>query len=69
VFDHRREPPRGGAAEALWVAMRATRDRLLAFYRGALLYYAGQPQEMEAVLQKVFDEDPDNPYYRWFVGG
>jgi hypothetical protein len=39
------------------------------FYEASLHYYAGERAQMAALLEKLFSEDGQNPYYRWFVGG
>jgi spermidine synthase len=68
VYARRADPPLVGADDALVARVAATRERLLGFYQAALYWYGGQTAEMEPILQRVFEEEPDNPYYRWFVG-
>ncbi len=69
VLSVRRDPPLVGADAALEAQVRAARDRLLAFYRAGVLYYAGRRDDTAPLLERVLGEEPHNPYYRWFVGG
>jgi spermidine synthase len=69
VLTTRRDPDVGGAEDGLVARVHERRDRLIDFYQAAVYWYAGQGERVEPLLRRVFDAEPDNPYYRWFVGG
>jgi len=44
------------------------RERLLGFYEAGLYAYAGERERWASALRRVFDEDGNNPYFRWITG-
>ncbi len=62
------EPPLKGADEAFRESMQANRNTLQTFYDAGLDAYRGNRESWEANIRTVMRDDPDNPYYRWFVG-
>ena len=46
----------------------ADRASLFSFYTGALAGREGDADTMNAALQRALKSDPDNLYYRWFLG-
>ncbi|HLY37027.1 MAG TPA: spermidine synthase, partial [Candidatus Binatia bacterium] len=69
ILSFRRDPPLLGADDAFRAAVATEQRRLAMFYEASLHYYAGERAQMAALLEKLFSEDGQNPYYRWFVGG
>jgi spermidine synthase len=63
-----REPPLVGADDDLRAAIARSRENLHAFYEAVRLFHAGRRDETEPVLERLFDAEGNNPYYRWFVG-
>jgi spermidine synthase len=49
--------------------LAAERLILHAFYQAALHHYAGETAKVGPLMQQVLEADPENAYYRWFVGG
>src|SRR5437868_11820788 len=60
----RREPPLLGADDAFRAAVATEQRRLAMFYEASLHYYAGERAQMAPLLDKLFSEDGQNPYYR-----
>jgi hypothetical protein len=44
------------------------RTVLLSFYEGGIYAYQGDEGRWQKTMTWVLRKDPDNPYYRWFVG-
>ena len=65
----RHDPPLTGLDADATARMIAARERLHTFYQASLLAIRGRHAEVEPLLQRVFRDQPDNPYYRYFVGG
>jgi spermidine synthase len=68
VMASRREVPLAGGDETLRRAIETERRRLMTFYQASLHYYAREPSKTGPLMTRLLDEDPDNPYYRWFLG-
>jgi spermidine synthase len=68
VFSVRQEPPLVGADAPLLEAIDTERRILTTFYQAVLHHYAGEREKMAQRIEQVTRADPDNPYYRWFVG-
>jgi hypothetical protein len=49
-------------------AIEAERRRLMTFYQASLHHYAHEPAKAGPLLERVLGDDPENPYFRWFVG-
>jgi spermidine synthase len=64
----RSEPPLTGADDAFRAAMGLERNTLQTFYGAAIDAYRGDQNAWQADISNVMHADPDNPYYRWFVG-
>jgi hypothetical protein len=43
--------------------------RPVGFYAAGLHAYSGERELWARALKRVLNEDGDNPYYRWIVGG
>ncbi len=65
----RTEPPLEHADEALRTAIADERDRLSRFYGAGLHAYNGERAAWAREMRRVMNEDGNNPYYGWFVGG
>lgn len=61
-------PPLKGADDAFRAAVRAESDTLHTFYGAALDAYRGDRDAWEQDIRSVAQDDPGNPYYRWFMG-
>ena len=61
------EPPLRGATPELRQSIGAERIRLFAFYAGGLAAYKRDRARSKQLLDGVLKEDPENPYFRWFV--
>ncbi|HWP67502.1 MAG TPA: spermidine synthase, partial [Candidatus Limnocylindria bacterium] len=68
VFAERRAVPLQGSDASLRAAVDTERRILMTFYQAVLDLYAGGAQTAAARLAQVTKADPDNPYYRWFLG-
>jgi len=67
------EPPLKGAEvlagnTTTTAAVQDSRRLLHTFYATALYAYEGDRQKWSETLRRVLDQDPQNPYYRWFAG-
>jgi spermidine synthase len=69
LLDLRTDPPLRGADEAFLQSVAAHRTVLLTFYRAALNARAGDRAGWARDMQRVFEADGGNPYFRWFGGG
>jgi spermidine synthase len=49
-------------------AIQAEQQELFDFYRATLAVAAGDRELWEKLISRVITRDPDNPYYRWFLG-
>lgn len=65
----RTDDPIGGADPALWQDLLRERALLTIFYQAGVDLHAGRRAATQPLLERVLEADPDNPYYRWFVGG
>jgi spermidine synthase len=65
----RTEPPLSGADDAFRAEVAAQGATLQRFYKASLDAYRGDREAWRDDIQRVMRDDPDNPYYRWFVGG
>ena len=50
-------------------AIRAERQELFDFYRLTLASAMKDRERWQQLIRRVVSRDPDNPYYRWFLGG
>ena len=50
-------------------AIQAEQQELFDFYRATLAAAAGDRELWKKLINRVISSDPDNPYYRWFIGG
>jgi len=69
VLDLARRPPLRNPASGEQEAIDRERRILYAFYQAGLDAYAGDRPGWAESMKHVLQEDPSNPYYRWFVGG
>ena len=69
LLDLRTDPPLRGADEGFLQSVAAHRTVLLTFYRAALSARAGDRGGWARDMERVFEADGDNPYFRWFGGG
>jgi spermidine synthase len=65
----RTEPPLSGADDAFRAEVVAQGATLQRFYQASLDAYRGDREAWRDDIQSVMRDDPNNPYYRWFVGG
>jgi len=65
----RTAPPLRNADPAFAAAVDQERERLLTFYDAALSAQMGARERWARSIARVMNEDGQNPYYRWFVGG
>ncbi len=65
----RTEPPLKGAEPAFRASVAMESDRLLAFYDAVLSGQTGDRARWARSISRVMNEDGQNPYYLWFVGG
>jgi spermidine synthase len=68
VFSVRQDPPLLRAEPALREAIDTERRILMTFYQAVLHHYAGELDQMAQRMAQVMRADPENPYYRWFIG-
>lgn len=62
----RTDPPVRGADEDFQTRLRIERQRLMVFYQAALNAQAGHPDLWARDMKRLFESDPENPYFRWF---
>jgi spermidine synthase len=67
LLEQQRDPPIDN--ERLLPVLESERQILHAFYQAALHHYAGETAKVGPLMQQVLEADPENAYYRWFVGG
>jgi spermidine synthase len=65
----RTEPPLAGADDAFRAEVAAQGATLQRFYKASLDAYRGDREAWRDDIQRVMQDDPGNPYYRWFIGG
>lgn len=65
----RTEPPLAGADPAFRISVGMESDRLLAFYDAVLSGQTGDRARWARSISRVMNEDGQNLYYLWFVGG
>lgn len=65
----RSEPPLDGADPAFRTSVGMESDRLVAFYDAVLSGQTGDRARWARNISRVMNEDGQNPYYLWFVGG
>ncbi|MEJ8859731.1 fused MFS/spermidine synthase [Variovorax robiniae] len=68
LLQARSEPPLQGADASVLRDIEHERSVLLRFYSAGLNAYRGDRAGWASDIRAVMREDPDNPYYRWFVG-
>jgi len=68
IMSFRRPVPLATADPTLEAAIEAERRRLMTFYQASLHHYAREPAKAGPLLERVLGDDPENPYFRWFVG-
>ena len=68
LFSVRSDAPLRGGDTALDQAIDTQRRTLMTFYQAVLDHYAGDQESMGKRLAQVAAVDPQNPYFRWFVG-
>ena len=62
----RTDPPLRGADDSFLTSMTVERQRLLLFYQASLNAMAGHQALWARDMQRVFEGDGDNLYYKWF---
>ena len=65
----RTDPPVRGADEDFQLRLRIERQRLMVFYQAALNAQAGHRDLWEHDMKRLFESDPNNPYFSWFGTG
>ena len=50
-------------------SVQAEQQELFDFYRSTLAVAAGDRELWKQLINRVVSRDPNNPYYRWFLGG
>lgn len=61
--------PLQNATQSFRDAILAEQQELFDFYRSTLAGAAGDRELWKKLINRVVSGDPDNPYYRWFLGG
>ncbi|MFM0674176.1 spermidine synthase [Paraburkholderia sediminicola] len=64
----RSEPPLLHADETFRAALNAERGALQSFYAAGLDAYRGEREAWSRDVSNALHAQPDNPYFRWFVG-
>jgi spermidine synthase len=64
----RTDPPLVSADAEFLAALEHERTVLLSFYEAGIYAYQGDEGRWQETVTWVLRKDPDNPYYRWFVG-
>jgi spermidine synthase len=64
----RSEPPLLHADETFRATLNAERDALRSFYAAGLDAYRGEREAWSRDIADALHAQPDNPYFRWFVG-
>jgi spermidine synthase len=68
IMAPRTDPPLVGADSEFRAAVDHERTLLLSFYEAGIYAYQGDQGRWQKTMAWVLRRDPDNPYYRWFVG-
>jgi spermidine synthase len=68
IMAQRTDPPLVGADATLWTEVEHERTVLLSFYEAGIYAYQEDQRHWQKTIDWVLRKDPDNPYYRWFVG-
>jgi hypothetical protein len=61
--------PLQNANQRFHEAIEAEQQELFDFYRATLAAAAGDGEMWQQLIKQVVSRDPENPYYRWFLGG
>lgn len=61
--------PLQNASQDLRYGIRAQQQELFDFYRATLAADSGNRDLWRRLMARAVSGDPDNPYYRWFLGG
>ena len=61
--------PMQDATQRFRDAIQAEQQELFDFYRLTLAAAANDRERWRQLIHRVVSRDPDNPYYRWFLGG
>jgi spermidine synthase len=69
VLSVRSEPPLRNADEPFRAHVALAREGLLSFCEAGLYAYVGDREGWGQSMQRAMDVEPDNPYYRWTLGG
>jgi spermidine synthase len=64
----RTDPPLVNSDAEFRAAVEHERTVLLSFYEAGIYAYQGNQERWQKTMAWVLRKDPDNPYYRWFVG-
>ncbi|WP_168795797.1 fused MFS/spermidine synthase [Paraburkholderia aromaticivorans] len=64
----RSEPPLLHADETFRATLNAERGALQSFYAAGLDAYRGEREAWSRDIRDALQSQPDNPYFRWFVG-
>ena len=62
------DPPVQGADAPFRDAIAKEQRNLLDFYAAALYAYQGDRARSAQTMERVLEEDADNPYFRWIAG-
>jgi spermidine synthase len=68
IMELRTDPPLVGSDAEFGAAVEHERTLLLSFYEAGIYAYQGDQGHWQETMAWVLRRDPDNPYYRWFVG-
>jgi spermidine synthase len=68
IMGVRTDPPLVGTDAEFRAAVEHERTLLLSFYEAGIYAYQGDQGHWQETMAWVLRRDPDNPYYRWFVG-
>ena len=68
IMELRTDPPLVGSGAEFEAAVEHERTLLLSFYEAGIYAYQGDQGHWQKTMAWVLRRDPENPYYRWFVG-
>jgi spermidine synthase len=68
IMEVRTDAPLVGTDADFRAAVEHERTLLLSFYEAGIYAYQGDQGHWQETMAWVLRRDPDNPYYRWFVG-